>query len=258
MKKLLKNPNLFLVSSILLAFILTSCGSNGLKPYKSSAEDFGAIKTARIIYLGRNYEKARGLFKDLLDRGVRTGDVHYYYAFALDFPGATVTNLENGEEVVRIPNFKEITDNYATAVKWLNEYKSEFPEDKNRDKAMYNLGVMFYRDTVDMDLKKVKEVWDLGLRINPGNTYIKKEYPNLKPKLEYTEARETVASFLTALGEAKTAAEVDQVGSDYRSKVTQLDFSKFKKWVKNLDEVTRVVTDFDKFIDTRKSELSRR
>lgn len=248
----------YILAGLSLVFFLASCGRSGLKSYHSSDSDLADIKKARIYYLGKKYDVARDMFKALLDRGVRTGDVLYYYAYALDFPGVFVTNAEGGETNVTIRNFKEITETYSEAVKWLNAYTSEFPEDNNQDKAMYNLGIMFYRASSHRDLKRVKEVWDLGLRINRSNPYIEKEYPNLTRQLEFQELIGTVESFLDALRNAKTVPEVETAAATYRSKVTQTDLSKFEKLVAVPAEVTQAITQFDKLVNSRKEEVSHR
>lgn len=255
----MKNTKRFyILASLSLAIFLVSCGRGGLKSYHSSDSDLADIKKARIYYLGKKFDVARDMFKALMDRGVRTGDVLYYYSYALDFPGNFVTNIANGETNVTIPNFKEITENYSEAVKWLNTYTSEFPEDHNQDKAMYNLGIMFYRPSSHRDLKRVKEVWDLGMRINPSNPYIEKEYPNLSRQLEFQLLIETVESFLSELRDAKTVPDVEKVASTYRSKVTKTDLSKYEKVVAVPTEVTQAISQFDKLIDSRKEEVSRR
>ncbi|MBL8992756.1 MAG: hypothetical protein JNM63_05405 [Spirochaetia bacterium] len=255
----MKNTKRFyILATLSLALSLTSCGRGGLKSYQSSPSDLAEIKKARIYYLGKKFDVARDMFKSLMARGVRTGDVLYYYAYALDFPGVFVTNVDGSETNVTIRNFKEITETYSEAVKWLNRYQSEFPEDNNQDKAMYNLGIMFYRPSSQRNLKRVKEFWDLGLRINPANPYIEKEYPNLSRQLEFQGLIETVETFLGELKNAKTVPEVESVASSYRSKVTKTDLSKYEKVVAVPAEVTEAIAQFDKLVESRKEEISRR
>jgi tetratricopeptide (TPR) repeat protein len=197
------------------------------------------IKKARVVFRARNFEKAKIEMKNIIENGQATGDVFYYYGYCL----YTVDNDK-----------KEAFKYFNKAINWFLEYKSEFSEDDNFDKSIYNLGILFYKGK-QIDLLRVKKIWDFGLKQNKNNEYINKEYQQLQDQILFGTLFTKANSFMKELDACSSAADIEQVKSKYSevfSKYTIEEIEAFKGIMDDqINFVTKVITEFDNLISEK-------
>lgn len=232
MKKCLNCKLVFFISIFVLLF--TACSAR--KNYKS--DYYEEIKTGRLFFRAANYEKSLEMFENLLNQYDNvTGDVYYYY-------GHSLSRVKN-DEFVAVPYYKK-------AIRWFSEYKSEFPEDKNYDKAFYNMGVAYYKGD-HKDLAKVKKIWDLGLSKNPDNKWIKNQYDVLKDQLAFARFLENYNAFFEEVGKAASVDEIYLISRKYKKSITEFPLKRVKKAVKiegnYLRDLQKVVNDYDELVE---------
>ncbi len=227
------------ITAVLLIFILNNC-SKGRQEYTS--KHYKKIRNAVITYRARNYTKAKKQFKKLLENDIVTGDILYYYGFIM----------------YKEKKLKKAHYFFKKAIEWFSRYKSEFPEDKNYQKAFYNLGILYYEFEKSRDLQKVKKIWQTGLQHDSNNRFIKNEYDKLLLKIDFKKFRTRLAAFIKSIKNADNLAELKRIKKKYESCIAQKDLSKYNglpEYQENKREIRDVVYNFDKLIKNKQNEL---
>ncbi|OHD62522.1 MAG: hypothetical protein A2096_16420 [Spirochaetes bacterium GWF1_41_5] len=145
-------------------FLFFNCSSQKQKKFSSGAFK-PELEKLNIIYNAKNYPAALEQIEDLISRGCESGDLFTWYGYCL----LTITK-----------DYKNARQYYLKAVKWFQEYRTEFPEADNFRKAVFMLGQTYrFQEDSSFNLEKVKEVWDWGMALDKNNPYIKEHYPKL-------------------------------------------------------------------------------
>ncbi len=233
-----------LTSFTLVIFLILSCSSGSKKVY-DSGKNLSKVKQARVAYFAKNYESAAFQLKALLDEGITSGDIYFYYGHALD------VNAGGKEFSPEAQKYFELATN------WFSTYLSEFPEDQNDEKAYYDLGELYYRVSKNQDLALVKVIWDEGLKKNSNNPFIKANYPLLFLQIDYLKHEKTAVLFQEKLLAASQVSEVEAIASQFSKVLKNTDLEEYKKkQIVPSELLTAVSKNFDKVIEERKKELT--
>jgi tetratricopeptide (TPR) repeat protein len=225
---------------ILTMLLLASCSQSKLQ-YQSKLDR--EIRKAQVVFGSKDFEKAYVLLDELIKQGEPSGDVAYYYAHCLN-------TLKNDSESAQ--------KYYLAAIKWFDKYESQFLEDNNRDKAYYNIGQLYHRYETLAGYNKAKAIWDIGLKANPDNVYIKQYYNNLLLNIEYTEIKSLTEDFLQEYDECNSLADLEKLDKKYKDKIEGYDFKLFKKQNKEAPEfLVEAVGKYRQLIDEKKALLSK-
>lgn len=210
--------------TFLVFFILFSCDPP--KEAYDSGENFRAIKKARAIFVTKNYPKAQEAFKELIDQGITSGDVYYYYGRCLQFDEQYSKSIEY----------------YKKALDWFRVYQSEFPEDNNFDKLLYNYGLVHY-EKPNPNYGKTLEIWDIGLKINDKNEFIVNNYDMVSLTHDYRQVQQRIVRFQDELFKAQSEAEVNTLLNSFIEDTKTVDLDTLKKVIN--PDITEAVERFE-------------
>ncbi|MBN8218402.1 MAG: hypothetical protein J0L75_17285 [Spirochaetes bacterium] len=238
---------LFLALGLVLSAI--SC-TDGRKVW-SSGEKLDSLRQARSLYRAKDYSNAAIALRELLQGGLATGDVLFYYAKSLDV-------LEGGAAASA-----ELIGYYEQATNWFGTYKSEFAEDENREKAYYNLGVMYYRRTPAQDLHRTKAIWDAARKAGADSVLVKqKQYDLLVFQLPLFDAEMAARSLRDRLTAARTAEELAEADREYQKALKAFDVKPFlgreDNQIQPSDLLLHLLRRWDTVLAERRQELGLR
>lgn len=227
-----------------LALFLGSC--QGGRAAFSSGDRLEDVKKVRTAYQAKDYEESKRLIEAIFQTGFRTGDLAFYYGKTLDVLNGSTNALP------------EVIAAYEEATNWFGRFRSEFPEDRNRDKAYYNLGVMYSRKSAVQDLHRVLAIWDESRRAG-ADAILKqeKQYDAMVFQLPLFDAEMTARRIRDGLTRATTAEDLKAVDEDFRRNLKSFQIKPFleRDGLRPSDLLLELLRRYDDLASERRKEL---